>query len=116
MGTSVTQQPPLDIDKALHGLFNEVISGTAHLNAAGSLAEAAKNHPAIMRASPAFFNLTTRAHLEAAQLSAARLFDTHKDCVGIRWLIKQAKSRPQEWGLRGDAELREPETLYHPAC
>jgi hypothetical protein len=50
MGTlaPTNQQPPLDISKALHELFNEVISGTAHLNAARSLAEASKTHPVIM--------------------------------------------------------------------
>jgi hypothetical protein len=60
MSTPATQLPPLDIDKGLHGLFNEVISGTAHLNAARSLAEAAKSHPVIMRASPAFFSRSHR--------------------------------------------------------
>ena len=76
MGTPVTIQPePLDIYKALHELFHEVIGGTAHLNAAKSLAEAAKSHPVIMKASPSFFRFTTLAHLESAQLAASRLFD-----------------------------------------
>jgi AbiU2 len=109
MGTSVptTQPEPLDIDKVLHGLFNEVISGTAHFNAAKRLAEAAKSHPVIMSASPSFFNLTTRAHLEAAQLCAARLFDTHDDCAGILWLLRQAKHRREEFSSRTTGELDE---------
>jgi hypothetical protein len=109
MGTlgTATQLPPLDIGKALHGLFNEVIGGTAHLNAAKSIAEAAKSHPLIMRVSPSFFNLTTQAHLEAAQLCAARLFDTHEDCAGILWLLKQAKFRAQEFSNRTAAERDE---------
>jgi hypothetical protein len=100
-----TQEPPLDIGKAIHGLFNEVISGTAHLNAAKSLAKASKTHPVIMNTSPAFFNLTIQGHLEAAQLCAARLFDEHKDCVGIPWLLKQAKHRREEFSYRTADEL-----------
>ena len=102
---STNQQPPLDISKALYELFNEVISGTAHLNAARSLAEASKTHPVIMKTSPSFFNLTIHAHLEAAQLSAARLFDEHKDCAGIPWLLKQAKHRRGEFSFRTADEL-----------
>src|SRR5260370_41155469 len=106
MGTPApTTQQPLDIGKALHELFSEVISGTAHLNAARSLAEASKTHPVIMMASPAFFRLTIQAHLEAAQLSAARLFDEHKDCAGIPWLLKQAKHRREEFSYRTADEL-----------
>jgi hypothetical protein len=109
MGTPIAaaQQPPVDISKALHGLFNEVISGTAHLNAAKSLAKASKTHPVIINASPAFFNLTTRAHLEAAQLCAARLFDDHRDCAGIPWLLKQARHRREEFSYRTADELDE---------
>ena len=107
MGTlaPTIQQPPLDISKSLRELFNEVISGTAHLNAARRLAEASKTHPIIMKASPSFFNLTIQAHLEAAQLSAARLFDEHKDCAGIPWLLKQAKHRRKEFSFRTTDEL-----------
>jgi hypothetical protein len=109
MGASVTTTPPqpLDISKALRSLFSEVISGTAHLNAAKSLAEAAKSHPVVMRASPSFFNLTIHAHLEAAQLCAAKLFDTHDDCAGILWLLKQAKHRRDEFSFRTADELDE---------
>jgi hypothetical protein len=98
---------PLDIGRALWGLFHEVIAGTAYLNAAKSLAEASKSHPVMMRASPSFFNLTTRAHLEAAQLCAARLFDSHGDCAGIPWLLKQAKHRPAEFSHRAANELKD---------
>jgi hypothetical protein len=97
----------LDIYKALYGLFCEVIAGTAHLNAAKSVAEASKSHPVLMRVSPSFFNLTTRAHLEAAQLCAARLFDTHSECVGILWLLKQAKHRREEFSHRSVGDLDE---------
>lgn len=107
MGTqaSTTEQQPLDISKALHELFNEVIDGTAHLNAANNVAERSKTHPILMKASPAFFNLTIQAHLEAAQLCAARLFDEHKDCAGIPWLLKQAKQRREEFSRRSADEL-----------
>src|SRR5260370_35076796 len=105
MGTPApTTQQPLDIGKALHELFSEVISGTAHLNAARSLAEASKTHPVIMMASPAFFRLPIQAHLEAAHLSAARLFDEHKDCPGIPWLLKQAKHGRCDFGYLTAAE------------
>jgi hypothetical protein len=102
MNTSGTakQLPPLDIGRTLRELFGEVRNGTAHLNAAKSLAKASESHPIIMRVSPLFFTLTTRAHLYAAQLCAARLFDTHDDCAGIWWLLKQAKQRPGEFNHR----------------
>jgi hypothetical protein len=83
MGTSATVQlEPLDIFKALHGLFGEVIGGTAHLNAAKSIAEAARSHPVIMTASPSFFRFTTQAHLEPRNL---RLLDclTHRKIVQV---------------------------------
>src|SRR5271169_2346290 len=100
MGTSVTtQQEPLDISKVLYALFQDVIGGTAHLNAAKSLIDAEKNHPVIMKASPSFFRLTTEAHLESAQFAAARLFDEDRknECVGIPWLLKQATLRRNEF-------------------
>ena len=59
----------------------------------------------MIQASPSFFNLTTRAHLEAAQLCAARLFDIHEDCAGIPWLLKQAKYRAEEFNHRTSIDL-----------
>jgi hypothetical protein len=102
-----TVLPPLDISKALWELFNEVVRGTAHLNAAKSLAEAEKSHPVIMKVSPSFFRLTTHAHLEASQLAAAKLFDEHDDCAGIQWLLTQARNRRKEFSFRTSSELNE---------
>jgi hypothetical protein len=96
----------MDIGKALNGLFNEVRAGTAHLNAAKSLAKAADTHPIIMRVSPSFFNLSTHAHLEAAQLCAARVFDKTGDCAGIPWMVDQIRDHPETFG-RSDDEKKE---------
>jgi hypothetical protein len=90
----------LDIAKVFRELFAEVIAGTSYLNAAKSLADASKSHAMIMRASPSFFALAARALLEAAQLCAARLFDTQGDSVGIPWLLRQAKHRREEFNFR----------------
>jgi HEPN superfamily AbiU2-like protein len=109
MGTpgTATQLPPLDVGKALYELFNEVIIGTAYLSMAKSLAAASKSHPIITRVSPHFFGMTTNAHLESAQLYAAKLFDEHDDCASIPWLLKQAKNRPHEFKNRPTSELDE---------
>jgi hypothetical protein len=103
--TAGIQVPPLDISKALHELFEVAISGAAHLTAAKSVAQAAESHPVIMSASPLFFRLTTHAHLDAAQMSAARLFDK-EDNVGIPWLLNQAKHRRKEFSFRTENELK----------
>jgi len=49
--------------------------------------------------------MSTNAHLESAQLYAAKLFDEHADCASIPWLLKQAKHRPEEFRNRPSAEL-----------
>jgi hypothetical protein len=113
--TNVAQVPPLDISKALHELFEVAISGAAHLAAAKSVAQAAESHPVIMNASPAFFRLTTHAHLECAQMSAARLFDKEHN-VGIPWLLKQARNRREEFSSRTDSEFDEAIESAERAC
>jgi hypothetical protein len=102
-----TQLPALDIGKALYELFNEVIIATANLSIAKSLLEASKNRPATMEASGSFFSLTIHAHIESAQLYAAKLFDEHDDCASIPWLLKQARNRSDEFKNRPAAELQE---------
>jgi hypothetical protein len=97
----------LEIGKALYGLFKEVIIGTAHLTIAKNLAAASKSHRIMMSASPSFFGMTIDAHLESAQLYAAKLFDEHDDCASIPWLLTQAKNRHHEFKNSNATELDE---------
>lgn len=100
-----TQLPSLDIGTAINELFNEVIIGTAYLSFAKSIAGATKSHPVIMTVSPHFFDMTTNAHLECAQLYAAKLFDEHPDCASVPWLLKQARHRNGEFRNATDVDL-----------
>jgi hypothetical protein len=107
MSTSApaTQLPPLDIATAINELFNEVIIGTAYLSFAKSIAAATKSHPIIVTVSPHFFDMTTNAHLECAQLYAAKLFDEHPDSASVPWILKQARYRREDFKNGTDAEL-----------
>jgi hypothetical protein len=96
---------PLDIGTAINELFNEVIIGTAYLSFAKSIAGATKSDPIILKVSPHFFDLTTHAHLECAQLYAAKLFDEHRDCASVPWLLEQARHRRGNFRNGTDAEL-----------
>jgi AbiU2 len=100
-----TQLPPLDIATAINELFSEVIIGTAYLSFAKSIAGATKSHPIILKVSPHFFDMTTNAHLECAQLYAAKLFDEHSDCASVPWLLKQARHRRADFKNGTDTEL-----------
>jgi AbiU2 len=118
MATSGTQQPALDFGRALYGLFQQAIYGVAHLNAAKSILEARRMHPALLAASPLFFDLTTLAHLDAAQLYAAKLFEEGKrnQSVTIPWLLEQAKQHRREFSQRThdeqDEGIKEAEQVY----
>jgi len=107
MGTpaQVAQMAPLDIGNAIHELVNQVTIGTAHLSFAKSVAAATNSHPVILSVSPHFFVMTTNAHLECAQLYAAKLFDKPRDCASIPWLLEQARNRPQAFANATITEL-----------
>ena len=90
-----------DLKQLLNGLMREVLLGNTHLAIANGLREA---DPVVIGTAGVFFGLTLTAHLEAAQMYAAKLFDTHAGAETIYTLLAAAghntnlftNGRPQE--------------------
>jgi hypothetical protein len=87
------QKASIKVSDVLLMLFGHAIHGRAHLTAAKSIIDTDKIHPELIRVSYSFFFYSTLAHLESAQLCAARLFDGDRCVTAIPWLLARAKER-----------------------
>lgn len=76
-----------DLKQLLNALLREVLLGNTHLSIATGLREA---DPAVLDTAGVFFGLTFTAHLETAQMHAAKLFDTHRGAETIDTLVTTA--------------------------
>jgi len=76
-----------DLKQLLNALMTEVLLGNTHLSIANGLREA---DPVVLDTAGVFFGLTLTAHLEAAQMYAAKLFDTHRGAETIDTLLAAA--------------------------
>lgn len=83
----MTKRLKSDMKVLIRALVNEVIMGTTHLAIVNGLNEA---DPVVLGTASVFFGLTIRGHLEAAQMYAAKLFDTHRDAETIHTLLSAA--------------------------
>lgn len=66
----------------------EVIVGRTHLGIAKRLREA---DPAVIPAAQTFFTLTHNAHLDAAQMYAAKLYDKTRNAITISTVLDKAE-------------------------
>jgi hypothetical protein len=76
----------LKFKKILSWLMTEVIYGRAHFAIVDGLLRADRR---VLNAAPMFFEMTLGAHADAAQLTAARIFDRDGD-VSIHTLLSSA--------------------------
>src|SRR2546422_581612 len=81
-----------DLKQLLRALANEVTFGNAHLRIVTGLRDA---DPTVRGTASYFFGLTIRAHLEAAQMYAAKLFDTDPGAETIHTLLRTAEKNPR---------------------
>ena len=77
-----------DVKQLLNGLMREILIGNTHLAIANGLRDA---DPVVLDTAGVFFGLTFTAHLEAAQMYAAKLFDRHRDAETIHTLLRTAE-------------------------
>ena len=77
-----------DVKQLLNALMREVLLGNTHLSIANGLRDA---DPGVLDIAGVFFGLTFTAHLEEAQMHAAKLFDTHRDSETIHTLLRTAE-------------------------
>lgn len=82
-----------ELTKVLQRLIQEVVLGKAHLKIWRGLAEALAKKPEVSKTAPTFFGLTLQAHLEAALLHAAKLFDTHRQAMTIKAMLELAEKQ-----------------------
>lgn len=76
-----------DLGQMLQSLMVEVIWGRTHLKLARAIRQA---DPAIIHTAPTFFGLTCDAHLDAAQLYAAKLYDRTKGPITVKSALLEA--------------------------
>jgi AbiU2 len=70
----------------------QVVMGNAHLELWTNLSKRLGKDPKRLaaNAAPTFFGMTLESHLNTAILHAARIFDTHRDSLNIRRILKRA--------------------------
>ena len=71
---------------------NQVVMGNAHLELWRSLSNrlGSDQKRLAANAAPTFFGMTLESHLNTAILHAARIFDTHRDSLNIKKILKRA--------------------------
>jgi len=92
-----------DVKQLLNALMREVLLGNTHLSIANGLREA---DPVVLDTAGVFFGLTLTAHLEAAQMHAAKLFDTHRGAETIDTLLATAGQNTHLFANRNPQEVR----------
>lgn len=80
------KQPSLQ--EILTSLITEVVWGRTHLKIAKAIRAA---DPAVIHTAPTFFGLTCDAHLDAAQLYAAKLHDKTRGSITIKSALDEAE-------------------------
>ena len=93
----------LTVEQMLDALMNEVVIGKVHLAIGSGLQKA---DPVVLATAQVFFGFTRAAHLEAAQLYAARLFDKTSGTVTMLLLLKRLEKKPGALKNGNPADLR----------
>jgi hypothetical protein len=81
----------LTVQQILESLKSEVVAGKVHLRISRGLQKA---DPVVLHTGEAFFGFTLTAHLEAAQMYAAKLYDKTKGAITVASLLKRFESNP----------------------
>ena len=87
----------------LNALMREVLLGNTHLAIVNGLREA---DPVVLDTAGVFFGLTITAHLETAQMHAAKLFDTHPGTETIYTLLATAGQNTHLFANGSPQEVR----------
>lgn len=80
--------PTPNLEQLLMALTREVVVGRTHLEIAKRIRE---TDPAVMATALTFFGLTHNAHLDAAQMIAAKLYDNTKNAITVRSVLDAAE-------------------------
>ncbi len=87
----------------LSWLTSAAATGHSHLDIANGLMTSGDE---IVAVSPTFFALTIDAHLQAAQIYAAKLYDRRSDAVTVQVLIEGAESSAGEFPYATAEQVR----------
>jgi hypothetical protein len=79
------------LDSTLASLTDEAIFGRSHLRIAQGLSQKAREDASLLNVASTFFGLTFLAHLEAAFLRAAKLFDKTKGAASLYSMLIDAE-------------------------
>lgn len=91
------------LKERLRALTSEVALGRTHLAIAKRLRVAPK---AVLHKAPTFFNLTHNAHLDAAYLCAAKLYDKQKKATTVRKTLDEAERTAGTFGKSSAENVR----------
>jgi hypothetical protein len=94
----------LKIEKMLAALKAQAIYGRTHLYIARGLVA---SKPSIGDIAPRFFEMTLDAHLQAAQLYAAKLYDKQSKSVKVLSFIEKAARSEAKFPLATPSEVRQ---------
>jgi len=83
----MTDNESPSLEAILAALMNEVVFGRTHLKIARAIRAA---DPVVVHAAQTFFGLTQDAHLEAAQMYAAKLYDKTQRSVTVKSVLAEA--------------------------
>jgi hypothetical protein len=93
-----------DFEKAANALADECFHGGIHLDICEGLL---KMDPFIGNHAPVFWMYTFYAHLNAAQMFAIKLFDTHSDAVTVPQFVEMARLRASKFAHATEAQVLE---------
>ena len=94
----------LSVEQIIDALRNQIILGLTHLRIGSGLQKA---DPVVLQTAHVFFGFTITAHMQAAQMIAARLFDKTGGTVNLRLLLRRLKTNPGPLQNGTSAELRQ---------
>lgn len=83
-----------DYEKAATALTHEIFSGNVHLDICERVGAM---DPLLGNCAPTFFTYTYYAHLNAAQLYAHKLFDSHNESFTILKLLEMSRMRLKDF-------------------
>jgi hypothetical protein len=93
-----------DFTKAANALSDESFHGGIHLDICEGIS---KIDPFIGNHAPVFWMYTFYAHLNAAQMFAVKLFDSHANAVTVPRYVEMASLRASKFAHATEAEVRE---------
>ena len=96
-----------DFRQEFERVRNQVVMGNAHLELWKGLSRRLMYESrGVVNTAPTFFGMTLEAHLNAAFLYAAKIFDTHRGSLTLRAILKYADANKGDLPAERSAEVQ----------